>query len=345
VSSIIFLVQRNLHQAIDLKPVLTARFDSPNLRLSIASQGFSRNVNASLTRDAKMYSKFLTTAAAAALLLATATIAQSHTRELWVLGGFSHPESVELDIPHQVFYVSNVGGAPLDKDGNGFISKMTKDGKLEQLKWIEGLNAPKGMVINGFTLYVSDIDKLVEIDTRTGKITNTYAADGAVFLNDTAVDAAGNVYVSDIAKKKIWQLKDGKMAVWYEKDDLMHPNGLRVINGNKLLVAGWGTGMQDDGSTKVGGNLLTIDLTTKELKNLGSGAPVGNLDGLERDAHGNYLVTDFIAGGLHRINKDGTSELLMDLNTGSADLDVINNGHLAVVPVMLDDNVRAIYVD
>jgi hypothetical protein len=56
-------------------------------------------------------------------------------------------------------------------------------------------------------------------------------------------------------------------------------------------------------------------------------------------------VTDFIAGGLHRINKDGTSELLMDLNTGSADLDVINNGHLAVVPVMMDDNVRAIYVD
>lgn len=292
-----------------------------------------------------MYSKFLSTVTGAALLLVSATIVQAHTRELWVLGGFSHPESVELDISHQVFYVSNVGGAPLDKDGNGFISKMSKDGKLEQLKWIEGLNAPKGMVINGFTLYVSDIDKLVEIDTRTGKITNSYPADGAVFLNDTAVDHAGNVYVSDIAKKKIWQLKDGKMVVWYEKDDLMHPNGLRVIYGGKLLVAGWGTGMQDDGSTKVGGNLLTIDLATKELKNLGSGVPIGNLDGLERDAHGEFLATDFIAGGLHRIHKDGTSELLMDLNAGSADLDVIKKGHIAVVPIMLDDNVRAIWVD
>ena len=86
-----------------------------------------------------------------------------------MLGGFSHPESVDLDIPHQVFYVSNLGGAPLDKDGNGFISKVSRDGKLLQLKWIEGLNAPKGMVMNGFTLYVSDIDKLVEIDTRTGQ--------------------------------------------------------------------------------------------------------------------------------------------------------------------------------
>ena len=292
-----------------------------------------------------MYSKFLTTAATAALLLVSSNMAQSHTRELWMLGGFSNPESVELDVSHQVLYVSNVNGGPLDKDGNGFISKISKDGKLEQLKWIEGLSAPKGMVITGFKLYVTDIDKLVEIDTRTGRIENRYDAPGSVFLNDTAVDKAGNVYVSDIAKKKIWQLKDGKMSIWYEKDDLMHPNGLRVIHGNKLLVAGWGRDMQDDGSTKSPGNLFTIDLGSKELKNLGSGAGIGNLDGLERDAHGDFLATDFLAGGLYRIRKNGTSELLMDLNPGSADLDVIKKGHVAVVPVMMDNNVRAFWVD
>jgi hypothetical protein len=93
------------------------------------------------------------------------------------------------------------------------------------------------------------------------------------------------------------------------------------------------------------GNLFTIDLATKELKNLGSGEPVGNLDGLERDAHGGYLVTDFLKGALLRIRKDGSSEMLMDLNAGSADLDVNKNGHLAVVPVMMDDNVRAFSVD
>jgi hypothetical protein len=292
-----------------------------------------------------MIYKLLASAATAVFVAFGVASAQAHTVEKWMLGGFSHPESVELDISHNIYYVSNVGGGPLDVDGNGFISKMTVDGKMEQLKWIEGLNAPKGMVIDGFKLYVSDINKLVEIDTRTGKITNSYAAEGAVFLNDTAVDASGSVYVSDIAKKKIWQLKDGKMSIWYEKDDLMHPNGLRVIRGDKLLVAGWGKDMQDDGSTKVLGNLFTIDLNTKELKNLGSGAPIGNLDGLERDAHGGFLVTDFMAGGLHRINKDGSSELLMDMNAGSADLDVNENGHLAVVPVMMDDNVRAIWVD
>jgi sugar lactone lactonase YvrE len=201
------------------------------------------------------------------------------------------------------------------------------------------------MVMQGYNLYVTDIDRLVQIDTRTGKITNTYPADGAKFLNDPAVDAKGNVYVTDIAKRKIWQMTDGKMSVWYDKDDLQHVNGLRVIYGGKLLVAGFGRDMQDDGSTKTLGNLFTIDLKTKELKNLGDGRPVGNIDGLERDAHGNFLATDFNAGSLLRIHKDGSFETLLDLKPGTADLDVIDKGHTAVVPRMMEDMITAYSVD
>jgi DNA-binding beta-propeller fold protein YncE len=280
----------------------------------------------------------------AGLALSLSTAAYAAPAELWSLGGFMHPESVYSDPARNALYVSNVNGAPLDKDGNGFISKISPDGKMETLKWIEGLNAPKGMVMNGDKLYVSDIDNLVEIDPVAGKIVATYPAEGAVFLNDTAVDEAGNVYVSDIAKRKIWQLKDGKMAVWYEKDDLMHPNGLRV-EGGKLIVAGWGKEMQDDGSTKTPGNLFTIDLATKELKNLGGGEGIGNLDGLERGANGSFLVTDFLKGALIRVKEDGTSEMLMDMNMGSADLEVVDDGKTAIVPVMMDDKVTAISVD
>ncbi len=282
---------------------------------------------------------------AALALVWGANTALSETKEKWSLGGFSHPESVDLDIPHQVLYVSNIGGAPLDKDGNGFISKLSRDGKLIALKWIEGLNAPKGMVMKDFTLWVTDIDRLIEIDTRSGKITNTYPAEGAVFLNDPAVDASGNVYVSDIAKRKIWKLEGGKMSIWYDDDSLMHVNGLRVIYGGKLLVAGWGRGMHDDGSTDSLGNLFTIDLKTKEVNGLGGGQLIGNLDGLERDAHGNFLSTDFMAGALLRIRKDGTHEVLLDMATGSADLDTIDKGRTAIVPRMLEDTVTAYSVD
>jgi hypothetical protein len=285
-----------------------------------------------------MTSNFIKLSLAAALS-GIAFVAQAEVKELWSLGGFMHPESVYADGAGG-YYVSNVNGAPTDKDGNGFISKVSADGKMTTLKWIEGLNAPKGMVMNGGKLYVSDIDQLIEIDAAAGKVTASYPAEGAVFLNDTAVDEAGNVYVSDIAKRKIWQLKDGKMSIWYEKDDLMHPNGLRV-EGGKLIVAGWGREMGDDGSTKTPGNLLTIDLATKELKNLGSGEGVGNLDGLERGTNGSFIVTDFLKGAVLRIKEDGTSEMLMDMNPGSADLEVSEDGKTAIVPVMMDDKVSA----
>lgn len=293
-----------------------------------------------------MKMKILALCGAALIGSLAATLAQAEPKEKWSLTGFSHPESVDLDIAHQVLYVSNLNGGPLDKDGNGFISKVSRDGKLLELKWIEGgMNAPKGIVMQGFNMWVTDIDRLHQIDTRTGKIVKTFDAPGAVFLNDPAVDSNGNVYVSDIAKRKIWQLKDGQMSIWYDKDDLMHINGLRVVYGGKLLVAGWGRDMKDDGSTGVLGNLFTIDLKTKEITNLGDGRPVGNLDGLERDATGNFLVTDFQNGGLFRVHKDGSFEKLLGMKQGSADLDTIDKGRTAVVPRMLEDTVTAYTVD
>jgi hypothetical protein len=256
----------------------------------------------------------------------------------WTLGGFAHPESVDFDLAHGIFIVSNLNGKPLDKDGNGYLSKVSHDGKMIQEKWITGLNAPKGIVMQGFKLYVSDIDQLVEVDTRTSKVTK-YDAVGAKFLNDTAIDADGNVYVSDIAKATIWQLKDGKMSLWYDKSDLMNPNGLRVIRGNKLLVAGYGRGLHDDDSTDTPGHLLTIDLKTKELKDLGDARPVGNLDGLERDYHGGFFATDFFHGALYDIHKDGSFDTLLTLKPGSSDMDANDNGKSIVIPQMLENEI------
>jgi hypothetical protein len=278
----------------------------------------------------------------AASLLLSSALAQAHTvaTKTWTLGGFAHPESIELDMAHGVLYVSSIGGGPLDKDGNGYISKVSKDGKMLEQNWITGLNGPKGMVIDGFKMYVSDIDQLVEIDTRTGKVVAKHDAAGAVFLNDTAVDADGNVYVSDIAKSTIWQLKDGKMSLWYDKPGFQNPNGLRVIHGDRLLVAGFGTGMHDDGAMDTKGSLLVIDLKTKELSNLGDGRGIGALDGLERNGRDGFYATDFNAGALYNINRDGSFETVLDLKAGSADMDQFNNGHTVVIPQMLENEIE-----
>ena len=75
---------------------------------------------------------------------------------LWSTEGFSAPESVVYDAEKSFFYVSNVDGSPVAKDGRGWLSKLAKDGKMIKPKWVDGsraiskrwkgaLNAPKGL--------------------------------------------------------------------------------------------------------------------------------------------------------------------------------------------------------
>jgi hypothetical protein len=99
--------------------------------------------------------------------------------------------------------------------------------------------------------------------------------------------------------------------------------------------------LQEDFTTRVGGHLLTVDLESREIAPLGSGEPVGNLDGLEPDGAGNWIVTDWIAGRLLRIASDGGYEELLDLPMGSADLEFLPGQGIAIIPLMMDGRVVA----
>src|SRR5688572_30735368 len=75
------------------------------------------------------------------------------------------PESVLLDSKNNVLYVSSIDGSPDAKDGNGFISQVALDGKVKNLKWATGLDAPKGMGLYKDNLYVADVTRLITIST------------------------------------------------------------------------------------------------------------------------------------------------------------------------------------
>ncbi len=289
-----------------------------------------------------MKSKVVKLISAAVLLGLTSLSAAADITEKWTTTGMSHPESVYFNSDQKVLYVTNIVGAPTDKDGNGYISKLSRTGTVLNQNWVTGLNGPKGMVMDGDTLWVSDITRLVKINTRTGTVIKFYEAEEkgipAVFLNDTAVDEDGNVYVSDIATRKIWRLKNGKLSIWAET--AQHPNGLHV-KGDKLIVAGFGYNMNADGITNPLGNLFTIDLKTRTQKNLGDGRPVGALDGIEPDGRGNYLVTDFNAGTLFRIRPDGSFTELADLEQFTADLEVVDNGKTVIIPFLVGNKVTS----
>ncbi len=119
----------------------------------------------------------------------------------------STPESVLYDDANDVYIVSNINGKPLDADNNGYIAKLSPDGKVATAKWIEGgknkvtLNAPKGLAIIADTLYVADLDTVRMFDRKTGAPTGEVKVPGATFLNDLAATTDGRVLVSDSGLK------------------------------------------------------------------------------------------------------------------------------------------------
>lgn len=258
---------------------------------------------------------------------------------LWEVTGLKNPESVIYDAQRDVLYVSNVDGNPPDQDGNGSIARVSAEGKMLEPEWIGGLNAPKGMALRGATLYVADIDTLVEIDINKGRVTKKYPAAQAKFLNDVTIDRHGNVYVSDMLGNAIYRLADGAFELWLKDDALQFPNGLHAEQG-RLVVGAWGV-ITEGFNTKIPGHLKTVAFQDKRVTGLGPGTPVGNLDGVEADGRGAYYVTDWVAGKLLRIHPSGEAELLLDLAQGSADLTYVQNKHLLLIPMMSDNKLLA----
>jgi sugar lactone lactonase YvrE len=206
--------------------------------------------------------------------------------------------------------------------------------------WFTALNAPKGLRSFGGTLWVADLDEVVGIDVASGKENARVKVDGAVFLNDVAVGADGTVYVSDMLPSRIYAIKDGKAAVFAEGEHLEYPNGL-FVEGERLVVGGWGSKPKADFSTDVLGRLYSLDLKTKQ-KTLITKQPLGNIDGVEQEARGGYLVTDYLAGTLIQVSPTGESRVVRTFKPGLADHTFLYaQGDILIAPHMNENTVGA----
>jgi outer membrane protein assembly factor BamB len=271
--------------------------------------------------------------------LLAGSVAAAEPQQVWQAKGLYGPESAVLDAGEGVIYVSNVNGDASAADGNGYIAKLSLKGEVLDKEWVTGLNAPKGLALHDGKLYVSDIDELAVIDTASGEITARHKAPGATFLNDVTAAEDGRVFVSDMMQNQIWKLEGDQFEMWLQDAALDNPNGL-LAEPDRLVVAAWGK-PKEDFSTDVPGHLLAVDYQSKKVTDIGSGEPIGNLDGVEADSQGGYLVTDWFSGGLYHIGEDGKAELLMDLKQGSADHEFVPDENLAIIPMMMEGTVDA----
>lgn len=259
--------------------------------------------------------------------------------EAWVASGLENPESVVYDPTSGLLFVSNVNGDSNEKDGNGYISKLDVDGTIISKKWFVGLHAPKGLAIYQDTLYVADIDTLVAIDIPSATLSGSYQVSDAKFLNDVAATEQGDIFVSDMLLDRIHRLHGGQFELWLESPQLEGPNGL-YVEGDKLILGAWGV-MTDGFATDKPGHLKSISLLDKSISSLGGGTPIGNLDGVERITPEHYYVTDWMVGKLFKIDNNGKVELLLQLEQGMADLEILDEQQLVLLPMMLSNKLLA----
>jgi sugar lactone lactonase YvrE len=267
----------------------------------------------------------------------------SAAKLLWELKGLEQPESVVQDPATGALYVSNIAGAIMQKDGNGFIAKLKPDGTIATRQWVKGLNAPTGLALHERSLYVADVDELVEINAASGEIVKRYPAKGAIFLNDVAAAEDGTIYASDTPMNTIWRLKDGAFEPWFANDTLNGPNGL-LVQDDKLIVAAFGK-LPGEGQKPELGGLYAVDIEKQSITKLGASEAIGNLDGLQALAPGSYLVTDWAAGGLIRVDVKGKAERVLKLGKGSADFIYLPESKTAIVPIMLNNSLVAYTLD
>jgi hypothetical protein len=252
---------------------------------------------------------------------------------------FKDPECVAYDIMRRSIYVSNINGEPSATDGNGFISLVANDGKIEKLKWVDGLNAPKGMAMLGKQLFVTDINELLVIDVETATVTKRFKADDKSFLNDVAISSEGVIYVTDTATNRIYRLYKGKLEIWLEDERLENPNGLYIDNKH-IILGSWGK-PTDGWKTDIPGHLLLISPEDKSIKDFADGSPIGNLDGLAKADKNSFLVTDWMQGKLLHAKPDGTVNTLLELGQGSADILYLRSKNILLIPQMRKGNLVA----
>lgn len=237
------------------------------------------------------------------------------------------PESVLFDSENGLLYVANMNRSE-DIEGNGFISKLNKDGSMIDIHWVSGLNDPKGMGIFENKLFVTDVTALVIIDIEKAHILETIPVDSANFLNDLAIDKDGKVYFSDSGTGKIHIYSDGIVSEWIT-EGLDRPNGLYIEEDHVLL------------SSSGSGDVKAIDKETGKVKVCAEG--IGRGDGLEYSGNeGYYLVSDW-SGEVFIFSKDTVQSLLStkEDKKNTADIGFNIEEQIVYVPTFFDNRVVA----
>jgi hypothetical protein len=267
------------------------------------------------------------------LLLATILVAGTnfvqaqHTiQKIWqTTENIPTPESVLFDASSKTLFVSLIDGDGNAKDGVGGVAKLNLDGSVNNLNWVAGLNAPKGLGIYKNKMYVADLTEVVVIDIKKGEVIKKIEVPETVFLNDITVDDKGVVYVSDTRKNKVFRIINDKPELFLE--NATNANGLKAIGQDLYVLAG--------------PELWKVD-QAKKITKIAVGFEKGG-DGLEPVGNGDFIVSCW-PGLVYYVYADGKFDKMLDtqaekINTADIGYDAKNK--IIYIPTFLKNGVMA----
>ncbi|NDV22480.1 hypothetical protein [Desulfovibrio sp. JC022] len=261
-----------------------------------------------------------------------------------IVDGFSAPESVISDGTY--FYVSNVGEKlkPMDKDGDGYISRLSAEGDVLERKYISGLNAPKGTTVLNGILYVNDIDHLQGYSLADGKqvVDLDFSAEGTSFLNGIAViDDKLLISAMDTGDLFVVDVSSSPTVTKLEcTTDLFGPNGLSYdAKTGAIYLCSFGKDHKPNGIVGKG----RIDGNKFYFKKISSRN--GLYDGMVYH-DGNVIFSDWVdfkkEGVLIRQDVETGELSTLDLGEkigGPADFYLDKEGKRLWIPMMLENKV------
>lgn len=199
--------------------------------------------------------------------------ARFEVTEVWRTEGFSEPETV-LSIPgHPWLYVSSP-----NQPGPGFVSRISRDGTIDDLKWLDGLQRPTGMAAQDGHLFVTDLTRLLCVDLTTGEVLEEYRSATSRSLNDVTVTAEGTLYISDPDNGCIQTVDAGVVVPWLTSELLEGPNAMLALD-DALYCGGTSADMSSIGPGNFG-SLHRVDYESRSIRTLEPSRKLGTWDGL-----------------------------------------------------------------
>jgi sugar lactone lactonase YvrE len=239
--------------------------------------------------------------------------------------GFSGPEAVWYDPDQDVYFVSNFNGE-VSGDANAFVSKVSADGEIIELKFMTGTEAApfhggRGMFIVDDSLWVADADGIHQFDRHSGQHLNFVDFSGLEpgFPNDITQGPDGNLYVTDTGNSVLYRVEDGTVTIATALP--FAANGITTNPANgRLIMVPWSGALE----------FVEWDVYEHTFTTIGATAGGGNYDGVE--VLGKAIISACQVDTSLHVMVDGADARVVDLPGKPADIAIDTKRYNVDVP-------------